>query len=74
MSNQEIFLGRWQWRTREPSDYENVLGDALEAAFADGIIALPDLVRRLNEVSVKAPDGRDWTEESFQVEMRWLGA
>ena len=72
-SGSDRYLERWQSRTREPTPYEDALGDALESAFNDGITALPDLVQRLNEVNVKAPDGRDWTEETFERELRLLG-
>ena len=73
MSGSDRYLERWQSRTREPTTYENALGDALESAFSDGITALPDLVRRLNEVNVKTPDGRDWTEDKFERELKLLG-
>lgn len=56
-----------------PTDHENMLGDALEAAFADGIHELEPLVARLNERGVPAPDGGRWTAQSFATELRRLG-
>jgi len=61
-----------QYRTRPPTAYETALGDALEAMFAAGVRELPDIVRRLNEVGVKAPDGRGWTETLFESEIKRL--
>jgi len=62
-----------QARTRAATAFEDALGDALEAAFADGVHDLPALVARLNDTGVAAPDGGAWTEESFQAAMAALG-
>jgi hypothetical protein len=64
----------WQTRAAPPTAYENALGDALQAAFADGVSDLPGVVRRLNERGPKAPDGSTWTEVSFTAEITRLGA
>lgn len=64
----------WQHRAEPPSPFENRLGDALEAIFARGIEALPDLVRELNAAGSRDRAGDPWSEESFQAEMRRLGA
>lgn len=74
MSGAELYYNPFQARRREPTAYENSLGDALEAAFAEGVHELPRLVARLNAMGVKAPDGTDWTESLFETEMRKLGA
>jgi len=63
----------WQTRWAPPTEYENRLGDALEACFADGIADLEPLIARLNEVGVLAPDGQAWTTGSFEREMDRLG-
>lgn len=68
-----LFLEEWQSRTREPTDYEQRLGDALEEAFRNGIHDLPDLVQTLNRDGVLAPDGAAWTEDGFVAAMRDLG-
>src|SRR5690606_3105935 len=43
VSGTELYYNPFQARRREPTDYENRLGDALEAAFADGVHDLPRL-------------------------------
>lgn len=74
MNQQPLYLEPVQARTEEPTDYENALGDALEAAFADGIDTLEPLVARLNETGVRAPGGEAWTPETFETEIKRLGA
>ena len=63
----------WQHRAEPPGEFENRLADALEQLFARGIDALPELLHELNRIT---PDraGRPWTEQSFQSEMKRLGA
>lgn len=74
MKQQPLYLEPIQARTAPPTAYENKLGDALEAAFADGIHELAPLVARLNEVGVRAPNGEAWTEALFETEIKRLGA
>ncbi|HEX9464582.1 MAG TPA: recombinase-like helix-turn-helix domain-containing protein [Alphaproteobacteria bacterium] len=64
----------WQTRAAAPTAYEDALGDALQAIFAEEIYELAGIVRRLNERGVKGPDGAAWTEASFTAEMARLGA
>lgn len=61
-----------QARKRPPTDYENLLGDAIEAAFAAGAWELPALVARLNADGIRMPDGSAWTEASFKAVMAEL--
>ena len=61
-----------QARKRPPTDFENLLGDAIEAAFAAGAWELPALVARLNADGIRAADGREWTEASFKAAMAEL--
>ena len=63
-----------QARDREPDDYQNLLGDAIERAYAKGIHDLAGLVERLNEAKVPTPGGKRWTAELFTQEMKRLGA
>lgn len=63
----------WQFRTAAPTDYEDRLGDALEAAFAAGVHELPDLAAALNEAGLRTPDGEAWTEANFPAAMKRLG-
>ena len=47
-----------EWRqsaSRAPTDYENQLGDAIEAAFADGAWELQALIARLNADCIRTP-------------------
>ena len=72
--DQLCYLNPHQSRDRAPDDYQNLLGDAIERAFAAGVHDLAGLVARLNEASVPAPNGQPWTAELFQKEMKRLGA
>jgi hypothetical protein len=56
-----------QARRRPPTDYENMLGDAIEAAFAAGAWELQALVERLNADCIRTPDGSQWTVERFKT-------
>lgn len=68
------YLNPHQARDRAPDDYQNLLGDAIERAYAAGIHDLAGLVTQLNEANVPAPNGQAWTAELFQKEMKRLGA
>jgi hypothetical protein len=74
MSGAALYCNPDQARRRAPTDYENRLGDALEAALADGVHDLAALVARLNAQGVAAPDGAPWTEARFEHAMKELGA
>ena len=63
-----------QTRKNSPTDYENLLGNALEEIFGSGIVELKDIISRLNEMGVRAPTGDDWSEKSFRSEMEDLGS
>ncbi len=68
------YLNANQHRLNPPTQYENLLGDAIEGAFRTGIETLPELVAWLNDQFVPSPGGQAWTEEMFTAEMRRLGA
>jgi hypothetical protein len=55
-----------QAQRREPTDYENKLGDAIEAAFAGGAWEPAALVERLNASGIRTPDGSKWTVTNFR--------
>ncbi len=63
----------WQTRAAVPTDYEQALADAMQAAFGDEVYDLPGLVARLNASGVRPPQDGDWTEANFQAEMKRLG-
>lgn len=59
------YLDPHQARRREPTVYENLLGDEIERAFSSGIEELPELVRALNNSGLTTPAGEAWTEENY---------
>jgi hypothetical protein len=63
-----------QTRQAAPTTYENLLGDAIERAFAAGIHDLDALLNYLNTSGPTGPNGEHWTPESYQREMARLGA
>ena len=73
MSTMQPYLDPHQARKRTPDDYENLLADSLERAFASGVYDLNALVDYLNERRVPAPGGQPWTSELYESEMRRLG-
>ncbi len=66
------YLEPHQARQRPPTQYENLLGDAIERAFGQGITALPALVDYLNAFGPRAQNADAWTEENFRAEMARL--
>jgi hypothetical protein len=74
MRTQELYNETHQTRTAPPTSYENLLGDSIERAYAQGIHDLGGLVSYLNQAGPSGPNGQPWTGESFQQEMARLGA
>ncbi|WP_127112597.1 recombinase-like helix-turn-helix domain-containing protein [Shimia sediminis] len=70
----ERYLVVHQSRDREPTEYEDLLGDALERAFADGISDLDSLVAALNALDAPSPRNETWTTDLFLAEMKRLSA
>lgn len=70
----ERFLNPHQARQRAPTPYEDLLGDAIERAFAAGVHDLEALVNHINQAGPRGPDGAPWTAAMFQTEMARLGA
>ena len=68
------YLETHQTRSRAPTEYENLLADAMEQAFAQGIDDIDGLVERLNRDCVPSPGAKPWTAELFASEMKRLGA
>ena len=68
------FLKVHQHRDRDPSDYENLLGDGLERAFAAGVHDLEGVVAGLIEYGVPAPNGQSWSAELLAAELKRLSA
>ena len=68
------FLNPHQARERTPTTYEDLLGDVIERAFADGIHDLGGLVQRLNDSGLATPGGQLWTEALYRKEMATLAS
>ncbi|MGE3245246.1 MAG: recombinase-like helix-turn-helix domain-containing protein [Beijerinckiaceae bacterium] len=67
------YLDVHQTRDREPSEYENLLGDALERSFAAGVTDLEGVVTGLVDYGVPGPDGQSWSVELLRAELKRLG-
>lgn len=74
MSTPTLYNEKHQTRSQPPTAYENLLGDAIERAFGQGIHDLEALVAFLNQSGPSAPNGQAWTAEIYQGEMARLGA
>ncbi len=72
-SGQPPYLEPNQTRSAPPTEFENRLGDAIEAAYAAGIDDLDGLVARLEAEGPARPDGNPWTADSFAELMAELG-
>jgi len=68
------YLDPHQARTRTPTTYEDLLGDAIERAYGAGIHDLAGLVERLNDSGLSSPNGEPWTEANYREAMAALGA
>lgn len=66
-------LNPHQHRDHEPSDYENLLGDALERSFAAGVHDLDGVVQGLVDYGVPAPGGQSWSKDLLAAELKRLG-
>ena len=71
---QDRYLQPHQARQRPATTYEDLLGDAIERAFGDGVHDLAGLVERLNDSGLPTPGGQRWTEDLYTQEMAKLGA
>jgi hypothetical protein len=69
----ERFLQPHQARRREPTNFEDLLGDSIERAFAAGHWELEGLVAYLNQTGPLGPNGQPWTPASFQTAIQSLG-
>ena len=67
------YLEPHQARQRTPTQFEDLLGDAIERAYAQGFHDLPAIVAYLNETGPNAENGQPWTETSFCAVMARLG-
>ena len=70
----DLYNETHQRRAAPPTAYENLLGDSIERAYAQGIHDLAGLVGYLNQAGPSGPNGDAWTEASYRTEMARLGA
>lgn len=63
-----------QARTAPPTPYEDLLGDSIERAYAQGLHDVSGIVGYLNKAGPFAPNGVPWSEEMLAAEMKRLGA
>lgn len=69
----ERYLEPHQARVRPSTNYEDLLGDAIERAFGAGHWELDALVSYLNKSGPLGPNGEAWTPDSFQNAIKTLG-
>jgi len=67
------YLEPHQARTRQPTPYEDLLGDSIERGFAAGVSDLRAMVEHLNATGPSCENGQPWTEQSFAALMARLG-
>lgn len=67
------YLEPHQSQLAPPTEFENELGDAIEAAYAAGIHDLDGLVGHLQGSGPPAPGGGAWTVDGFRSLMAELG-
>lgn len=67
------YLQPRQAQYRPPTSYEDLLGDAIERAFAAGIHDLAGLVESLNRQGTTTRAGQPWTEDNYGPEIAALG-
>jgi hypothetical protein len=74
MRTPDLYNETHQSRSTPPTAYENLLGDAIERAFGQGIHDLEGLVAYLNRSGPSAPNGQPWTPAAYESEMARLAA
>ncbi|WP_370630146.1 recombinase-like helix-turn-helix domain-containing protein [Xenophilus sp. Marseille-Q4582] len=66
------YLQPRQAQYRPPTNYEDLLGDAIERTFAAGVHDLAGLVESLNRQGMTTRAGERWTEENYGPEIAAL--
>ena len=70
---EDRYLEPHQARQRAGTLFEDLLGDAIERAFGEGVLTLPELVAYINRSGPAGENGEAWTEQSFEALMARLG-
>lgn len=74
MTNRAPYLEPHQARKRPSTPFEDLLGDAIERAFGNGISELPALLEHLNRAGPPCPlTPGEWTADAYQTLMARLG-
>ena len=73
MQTTDRYLQPHQARVRPATTYEDLLGDAIERAFASGVQDLPTLIEQLNQMGLTSPSGQPWTEANYAPSIATLG-
>lgn len=68
------YLQPKQAQRRKPTNYEDLLGDAIERAYGSGVQDLAGLVASLNDQGLTTRAGEPWTEENYGPEIAALSA
>ncbi|MDR1969478.1 MAG: hypothetical protein LBQ32_12455 [Burkholderiaceae bacterium] len=68
------YLEPHQARRRPPTVYEDLLGDAIERAYAAGVHDRAGLVEHLTRRGPASPSGKTWTEAIYREEIAALAA
>jgi len=66
------YLQPKQAQHRPPTPYEDLLGDAIERAFAAGVHDLAGLAESLNRQGMTTRAGAPWTEQNYGPEIAAL--
>lgn len=74
MSTRPLFNEPRQSAPAQPEQYEDLLADGLEFAFAQGLHDIPSIVAELNNRAVPSPGAQLWTDELLLSELQRLGA
>ena len=70
--DKDRYLNPHQAKRRAATSYEDLLGDAIEHAFAAGHWELDTLVAHLNKTGPLASNSLPWTAGNYAVEMKRL--
>ncbi len=70
----ELYNETHQNRDAPATAFEDLLGDAIESAFASGVETLEGVVARLNKSGPPCPlTNGEWTQDAYQQLMNKLG-
>ena len=68
-----LYLNAQQTQLAPATQFEHLLGDSIERAYAAGLTELPALITYLNQAGPSCPSHTIWTEALFCEQMARLG-